>query len=140
MRRRSSTRTAPATFFSMALVVSMITAFVSPFFIRNCGAWALRFEKRVPPSWQTLLMRYQSWVQTLSWPMSRLKIPPSLYPLVGRAILLIALLEPWLANRISLKHYSPPPAGNPPSAIRHPQHARMTEAADTKPVEPVGVP
>lgn len=87
-----ATRTAPATFFSMALVVSMITAFVSPFFIRNCGAWALRFEKRVPPSWQTLLMRYQSWVQALSWPMSRLKIPPSLYPLVGRAILLIALL------------------------------------------------
>ncbi len=87
-----STGTAPASFFSMALVVSMTMAFVTPFLIRHSGPWAARFEGAVPAVWQTLAMRYQSWIQALSGPFSRKRFPAQLYPLAGRAVLLILLM------------------------------------------------
>jgi CPA2 family monovalent cation:H+ antiporter-2 len=85
-------RAAPEAFFSMAIAIATVTAFTTPFFIRRGEDWARRFESALPASWQTLLMRYQSWVQALSWPMSRLRLPRHLYPLAGRAALLILLM------------------------------------------------
>ncbi len=82
----------PTSFFSMAVAVSTLLTVVTPYFVRRGDVWADRVESSLPGSWRTLLSRYQSWVSAISWPMRHVKVPSALYPLVGRAAILILLM------------------------------------------------
>ncbi len=85
-------RAIPSEFFSVAILVSTLTAFSTPYLIRKGSSWAEKAEASLPEKIRTLLMHYQSWIQALRWPLSRLKLPPSLYPLASRAFLLIFMM------------------------------------------------
>jgi CPA2 family monovalent cation:H+ antiporter-2 len=102
-------RIVPAGFFSAAVMVSTLTAFTTPYLIRGGGPLAEKVERSLPLALQTYLKRYQSWVQALSWPLRRLKMPSVLYPLAGRVALLILLMAGAVAanrwvNRFLASH------------------------------------
>src|SRR5260221_5118463 len=60
-----------------------------------------------------------------------------LWDIILFIVLIIALIEPWLANRISMLHYVKAAATNPKSEYRNPKQARMSETRNERNTEEV---